>query len=1004
MSTDRANSPFHRVALLLLGAAAVGLVIAEFQTSWLQTKLFTEATKGVSFKLGQGKSPRIVFPEDGPYDTRFGYSRIPALIEALEAQGFHITHQAEVSPEFKRLTDLGIFPLFDEKDQSGLRVYDRNQNLMQDARYPGQIWTDFDAIPPIIVQTVLFVENRDLLDPEKPQQNPAVDWDRFTRAVAGLIIHKAGGSDARPAGGSTLATQIEKFRHSPDGRTDTADEKIQQMVTASLRTYMHGPDTLDWQERLVMAYVNNVPLAAISGFGEVFGLPDGLKAWYGTEFDYANEVLHEASAELPINNDRLREQGRIYRQIVALILAHRRPSELLTSATDALEDKTDAYLRILAREGVITAQLADAAMERTPLLTYHEPPKLDFSKHKLLSAMRAHVLDKTDVETLYELDRFDATVETTVDMDVQLAVENMLESLSDQSTIDRLKVDRFGSGNPADIVYSFTLYERDGAQNVLRVQADTLDQPLNINEDAKLDLGSTAKLRTLASYLDAVETLYGLYAPMSKEERKQVVVDPSDTLRAWAIGWLNRNPDPELRPMLEAAMDRKFSANPNEAFFTGGGIHRFQNFSERDDHKMPTLREAFRNSMNLPFIRVIREVVRYHMFEMPGSDREILLKADHPARKNYLIRFADYEGKVFLLQYWGKYQGLNQGTAFRKFTRSHRWTPRRFVAAYRTVFPDHDVWTVNAVAEEVVGKVPFGLMREIYDDVDPAKWPKWNDRAYLARVHPLELWLLARRGTHPDESLADITTASAELRQHIYQWLFRSSRKRAQDTRIRIMLEQDAFAHLHEQWQRLGYPFEELVASYATALGTSADRPDALAQLMGIVTSGGLKLPITQISAVHLAKGTPYETRLERDPAKPERVMTPETADTLRDALLGVVDEGTGRRLNRKPTRDWDIGGKTGTGDHQRYTFGPGGTKTSSVPISRSATFAFFIEDRYFGTMTAFVEGENAQNFTFTSALPVTLVGQMLPLLDPIVERQLEQQLQNPDVPQGPAQ
>ena len=34
------------------------------------------------------------------------------------------------------------------------------------------------------------------------------------------------------AGGSTLATQLEKYRHSPEGRTQSARDKLQQMASA----------------------------------------------------------------------------------------------------------------------------------------------------------------------------------------------------------------------------------------------------------------------------------------------------------------------------------------------------------------------------------------------------------------------------------------------------------------------------------------------------------------------------------------------------------------------------------------------------------------------------------------------------------------------------------------------------------------------------------------------------------------------------------------------------
>ncbi|XLM21956.1 hypothetical protein MKD33_08855, partial [Chromobacterium piscinae] len=56
-------------------------------------------------------------------------------------------------------------------------------------------------------------------------------------------------------------------------------------------------------------------------------------------------------------------------------------------------------------------------------------------------------------------------------------------------------------GSPGGVTYSFTLIERTPTGNKVRVQADNFDQPFDINEGTKLDLGSTSKLRTLVTYL-----------------------------------------------------------------------------------------------------------------------------------------------------------------------------------------------------------------------------------------------------------------------------------------------------------------------------------------------------------------------------------------------------------------------------------------------------------------------------------------------------------------------
>jgi hypothetical protein len=43
------------------------------------------------------------------------------------------------------------------------------------------------------------------------------------------------------------------------------------------------------------------------------------------------------------------------------------------------------------------------------------------------------------------------------------------------------------------------------------------------------------------------------------------------------------------------------------------------------------------------------------------------------------------------------------------------------------------------------------------------------------------------------------------------------------------------------------------------------------------------------------------------------------------------------------------------------------------------------VGDRFFGTMAAYVPGEAAAGFEFTSALPVQMVKHLLPVLEPLL-------------------
>ncbi len=78
------------------------------------------------------------------------------------------------------------------------------------------------------------------------------------------------------------------------------------------------------------------------------------------------------------------------------------------------------------------------------------------------------------------------------------------------------------------------------------------------------------------------------------------------------------------------------------------------------------------------------------------------------------------------------------------------------------------------------------------------------DRGYLAHVHPLELWMLNYREQHPNADFKELAGASAQLRQDVYWWLFRSHSKHQQDIRIRTLTEQDAFREIYKAWKRQG--------------------------------------------------------------------------------------------------------------------------------------------------------------------------------------------------------
>lgn len=678
------------------------------------------------------------------------------------------------------------------------------------------------------------------------------------------------------------------------------------------------------------------------------------------------------------------------------MIAQRRPAWYLSGGEAELAELSDSHLRLLADAGIIDARLRDAALPLQLSLQQQRvaTAPISFVQRKAANAMRTRLAGLLGVGRAYELDRYDLSARSTLDGRIQDEVTRVLRSLADPDGAKAAGLYGFrllrDGDDPSRLTFSFTLFERVGARNLLRVQTDSHDQPLDINEGARLDLGSTAKLRTLVTYLEIVAALHERWSGLGREELSAQRVAERDVLARWAKEYLAQASDRSLRAMLEAAMQRRYSADPSEGFFTGGGLHRFVNFDPRDDGRVLTVREALRNSVNLVFIRMMRDVAHHYMFNAPASSATLLEDASDPLRREYLSRFADREGSQFLGRFYRKYQGKSAEAAEELLLQSVHATPARLASVFYELEPGGDTHALAGfLARRLAGSALSGHAIEALHDRYGAGHMSLADRGFVAGVHPLELWLVGYLRGKPDATLAQALSASGEQRQEVYTWLFRTRNKNAQDQRIRSLLEIEAFQEVHRAWRRLGYPFESLTPSYATSIGASGDRPAALAELMGIIVNRGVRLPTARIGSMVFARDTPYETHLTLRPSGGERLLPEELADIVRDALVDVVEQGTARRLKGTLTsadgQAIPIGGKTGTGDHRFDVFGRGGQLVSSRVVNRTATFAFLIGDRWFGTIMAYVSEPWAADYKFTSALPTQLLHALAPALQPLL-------------------
>ncbi|MEQ6290254.1 transglycosylase domain-containing protein [Vogesella sp. GCM10023246] len=980
--------------LLLLLGLLIYLLLDELKTSRLQAHYFSQIAHDARFETKPGTSKAIRFPSNnGPYDLRLGYAGMPRFLQRLDARGYAISSQAVQTAGMTGLADhgltapllpLGLFLPYREKDQAGLTLYDGYGQPIYQSRYPQRVYPDFDALPPLLISGLLYIENHTLLDQENPLRNPAVEWSRFSKALVDKSIHLLN-SGYRPAGASTLATQIEKYRHSPDGRTGSDQEKLRQMLSASVRAYLNGEDTTAARHQLVLAYLNTVPLAARAGFGEISGIGDGMWAWYGRSFEQVNQALGGNSSTPAA------ERATVFKEALSLMISQRSPSTFLNGDMKVLEAMTDAYLRLMAKDKVITAELRDAAL-KVSLRQQRERvrlPSVAPIKQKGANAVRIKLAGLLGVPRMYDLDHLDLSASSTLDFKLQQAVTAELIKLRDPDYAKAANLydeHLLQQGSPQGVTYSFTLIERTADGNKVRVQADNFDQPFDINEGAKLDLGSTAKLRTLVTYLGVIHELHQRYAAMSSEQLAAIKFSGKEPLlQRWAIDYLQQTPDHDLTAMLETSLLRTYSASPGESFFTGGGLHTFNNFDKNDDSKILTVREATRRSVNLVYIRLMRDIVRYYM--APATDAPPDEANDDAARRAYLQRFADREGRTFLAGFYNKYRHKTLAEIDNLLVERARQSPRKLAVIFRSVQPEASLEQFSAFLErqlQATKKPDPQAVAKLYAEFAPGRF-NLADRGYLANVHPLELWLVTYLHSHPNAGWSELVGASTQQRQEVYQWLLNSKNKAGQASRISEMKEIDAFKQIHKTWRQLGYPFDTLVPSYASSLGASADRPASLAELMGILSNDGMRLPTAYLDKLHFAANTPYETTLTQVPAKGVQVLPPEIPQVVRKLLSEVVDQGTARRVSGAfDLPDGThilVGGKTGTGDNRFKVFAKGGALMSERVVSRSGAFVFYIGERYFGTLVAYVAGPQAADYKFTSALPVQILKVLAPTL-----------------------
>lgn len=965
------------IMVLIIGAVGSLILYQEMKSSPIQSMLFDSLSEDITWSIKEGPAPRPAVVKHGPFNKRRGYTKVPEVIKRLEDRGFHIDKQAQPSERFIELMENDYIPPFDQTSRATFEILDRRGAQMYRTSYPIHAYTTYNDIPDLVKFTLFFIEDRSHLKAQHLKRSPVVEWDRLALAGGEYMLDKIG-LERNVPGASTLVTQYFKFTHDPDGQTADMMAKWRQMYSASLYIYQMDKNKKEQTQKIVTQYINSIPMSAQRNWGSVHGLGDSIYAYYGQDFNDINDALKNPKDDV--------KTAWALRIVASIFVSQRSPSRLLRNAK-LLDPKVNYYLKQMHMEGYISKKLLALALERSSTTLKRAPHSIPLSRQaKVSDSVRYEVGKMLGLNNLSALDQWDVRAQSTLDMTAQKEIQEVLsqkmydpEFLKKEGFMGTRLIEK---SDPKGIIYSFTLHEKLKGRNVMRVQVDTSDKRLNINESSRLDLGSTAKLRTLITYLQIMSDLYTKISPMSRQEMLDIKLNQGDSLTHWARGHLFMKRSKTRLDFLKDAMDRKYSASPYYAFLTSGGMHRFHNFSDDYDSRRMDLWSATRTSVNLVFVRLMQDVAHYYRFDT--VDDTILSNEEHPKRTEYLRRWARKDVAKHFNRAWAKWGSIEQEDIIERFGKEFAKKSQRLATIVKMLKPETTAEQLNTLMEQYTEK-PEKFDAELFIK-NESSW-SLADRAYVTQMHPIELRILKQRWGRETLTKKQGLKSAQDNVDDYYVWLLKKISQGKQNKFIRIELETDAFQVIHKQWAAMGYPFDRLTPSLATALGASGDRPSSLANMMGILVNDGLSLPNQRLKAFRLAESTPYEVHMSQTKFAPAiKVLDPEVAQVARMATEIVVKRGTAKRASKMFDDGVVIGGKTGTGDHRDEKLDRWGRVISSKGIRRSGTFTFFYDDRFFGVMTVYVD-ENVDDYKFTSALAVKTFKTIGPTLKKLMTR-----------------
>ena len=91
----------------------------------------------------------------------------------------------------------------------------------------------------------------------------------------------------------------------------------------------------------------------------------------------------------------------------------------------------------------------------------------------------------------------------------------------------------------------------------------------------------------------------------------------------------------------------------------------------------------------------MRDIVRFYSARLSGKAGKVNYlvssEAEQEMRRNYLERFADFEGSQFLRSFYQEYRDLKQASSFERLLKRVSTSSYKQAALYRFVFPENNL-------------------------------------------------------------------------------------------------------------------------------------------------------------------------------------------------------------------------------------------------------------------------------------------------------------------------